>query len=181
LQSNRHGGRRDGAFKKAYPQAAIRNVKHETEDGQEQYEIESVDHGLGLDVNYKPDGTVIVIEEEVTAADVPAAVMAAITARYPKATVTRCERAIEQDEVLRTPLEGCTGEGSPADARGQMDFPQAQQVARRIRLRRTVLHSAVPGVALPGIAYLTHRSPSSLSGLFEAKFPGHGVVLPKMS
>lgn len=85
----------DAAFKKAYPQAKVNNVIHETEDGQEQYEIESVDHGMKLDVNYKPDGTVIVIEQEVAAADVPAAVMAAIAARYPKATVTLRERATE--------------------------------------------------------------------------------------
>jgi hypothetical protein len=85
----------DAAFKKAYPTAAIKNVIHETEDGQEQYEIESIDHGMKLDVNYKPNATVIVIEQEVAAADVPAAVMAAITARYPKATLTLRERATE--------------------------------------------------------------------------------------
>jgi hypothetical protein len=89
----------EAAFKKAYPQATIKSVAHETEGGQEQYEIESVDHGRALDVNYKPDGTVIVIEQEVTAADVPGAVMAAITARYPKATVTRRERATEDKKV----------------------------------------------------------------------------------
>jgi hypothetical protein len=47
----------EAAFRKAYPQARIKNIIHETEDGQEQYEIESVDHGLELDVNYKPDAT----------------------------------------------------------------------------------------------------------------------------
>src|SRR5215831_5909646 len=59
----------EAAFKKAYPNATIKNVSHETEDGVEQYEIESTNGGHGLDVNYKPDGTLIVIEEEVAAAD----------------------------------------------------------------------------------------------------------------
>jgi hypothetical protein len=40
----------DAAFKRAYPQAAITNVIHETEDGIEQYEIESIANGLRLDV-----------------------------------------------------------------------------------------------------------------------------------
>jgi hypothetical protein len=86
----------EAAFKKAYPNATIKNVSHETEDGVEQYEIESTNAGHGLDVNYKPDGTLIVIEEEIAAADVPAAVTAAIAARYPKATITSRERATEK-------------------------------------------------------------------------------------
>lgn len=86
----------DAAFKKAYPDAAIKNVIHEKEDGQEQYEIESLDHGMHLDVSYKPDATLLVVEQEVAAADVPAAVTTAITARYPKATMTMRERVIEK-------------------------------------------------------------------------------------
>jgi hypothetical protein len=65
----------------------------------EQYEIESINSGLGLDVNYKPDGTLLVVEEEVRAADVPAAVMAAITARYPQAKIVRPERATERGTI----------------------------------------------------------------------------------
>jgi hypothetical protein len=84
------------AFKKAYPDATIKNVNHETEDGQEQYEIESTNHGRGLDVNYKPDGTLLVVEEEITEAEMPAAVNAAIAKRYPKATVTLRERMTEK-------------------------------------------------------------------------------------
>jgi hypothetical protein len=89
----------EAAFTKAYPQAQIKNVSHETEEGVEQYEIESINSGLGLDVNYKPDGTLLVVEEEVRAADVPAAVMAAITARYPQAKIVRPERATERGTI----------------------------------------------------------------------------------
>ena len=87
------------AFERAYPTATIKHVVHETEDGQEQYEIESIDHGKGLDVSYKPDGTLLVVEEEVTQADLPAAVTAAIASRYPKAPMTKCERATENKQV----------------------------------------------------------------------------------
>jgi hypothetical protein len=85
----------ENAFKTAYPQATIKHTSHETEDGVEQYEIESTNQGRELDVNYKPDGTVIVIEEAVTASELPAAVATAVATRYPKATVTTRERATE--------------------------------------------------------------------------------------
>ena len=87
------------AFKTAYPQAVIRHVSHETEDGIERCESESTNHGKSLDVNYKPDGTVLVIEEEVSATDVPAPVTAAINKRYPTATITTRERATEGAKV----------------------------------------------------------------------------------
>jgi ABC-type uncharacterized transport system permease subunit len=87
------------AFKTAYPQATIKHTSHETEDGVEQYEIESTNQGRELDVNYKPDGTVIVIEEAVMASELPAAVAAAVATRYPKATVTTRERATEGQKV----------------------------------------------------------------------------------
>ena len=97
----------ESAFKTAYPQAAIKHASHETEDGVEQYEIESTNQGRELDVNYKPDGTVIVIEEEVTASELPAAVAAAVAARYPKATVTTRERATEgQKSYFELGLKG---------------------------------------------------------------------------
>jgi hypothetical protein len=87
------------AFKKAYPDAVIKNVSHETEDGQEQYEIESQNAGLSLDVNYKPDGTLLVVEEGVAEADVPPAVRAAITKRYPKAVMKTRERVTEKGQT----------------------------------------------------------------------------------
>src|SRR5262245_50447952 len=82
----------DAAFKKAYPNAVVKNVSKETEGGKTIYEVESVDNGRRRDLNYNPDGTVISYEEELTEADVPAPVVAAIKARYPKATISTRER-----------------------------------------------------------------------------------------
>jgi hypothetical protein len=84
------------AFTQAYPEATVTRVTHEKVHGQEQYEIDSVDHDMKLHVSYRPDGSVIFIEQEVAAADVPAAVTAAITTRYPTATVTLSMRATEK-------------------------------------------------------------------------------------
>ena len=85
----------EAAFKAAYPSATINNVMKEKEGGQEIYEVESVDRGLHRDINYKPDGTVVAMEEEVAEADLPAVVAAAIKTRYPKATITKREKLTE--------------------------------------------------------------------------------------
>ncbi|NQW04933.1 MAG: PepSY-like domain-containing protein [Acidobacteria bacterium] len=83
----------DAAFKKAYPKAVIKNVSKETEDGKTVYEVESTDNGLARDLVYLPDGTVLSYEEVITVASLPAAVTAAIKARYPKATISVAEKA----------------------------------------------------------------------------------------
>jgi len=89
----------ESAFKAAYPNATITNASKEKEGGQEIWEVESVDRGLHRDLNYKLDGTVIEIEEEVTEADFPPAVAAAIKARYPKATVAKREKLTKDRAV----------------------------------------------------------------------------------
>ena len=87
------------AFNKAYPTATIKNVSAEKEDGKVQYEVESMDGTTRRDVIYLPDGTLVVEETAIDAAAVPAPVMAAFTARYPKATVTLYERLTKPSGV----------------------------------------------------------------------------------
>ena len=80
------------AFKKSYPNATVKAVSKEVEDGKTIYEVESVDAGRRRDINYNADGSVILYEEELKEADVPPVVIAAIKKRYPKATGTSWER-----------------------------------------------------------------------------------------
>jgi hypothetical protein len=82
----------DAAFKKAYPNATIKNVSKEKENGREQYEVESIDSGKARDLIYLADGTVVEMEEELTDAQFPAPAAAAIKARYPNATITKREK-----------------------------------------------------------------------------------------
>jgi hypothetical protein len=89
----------EAAFKKAYPNATIKNVSKEKVNGQDEYEIESVDAGLARDLNYKADGTVVLYEEQIAEASVPAAVVTSIKTRYPKATFTRCEKLFKDGTV----------------------------------------------------------------------------------
>jgi len=82
----------EAAFKKAYPNATIKNVSKETDAGRTVYEIESIDSGRRRDLNYFADGSLILYEEELTEADIPPAVTTALKTRYPKATITTRER-----------------------------------------------------------------------------------------
>lgn len=101
----------ESAFKAAYPTATINHVSKEKENGQDIYEIESIDHGLHRDLNYKSDGTVIEVEEEVAEADFPAAVATAIKTRYPKATIVKREKLIKNGTTnYEVALKGGPGE-----------------------------------------------------------------------
>jgi hypothetical protein len=80
------------AFKAAYPHATIKAAAEEKEDGKVVWEVESTDNGLGRDLIYTPDGTVVEIEEEVPSAQLPAPVTAAVKAQYPAARIVKGEK-----------------------------------------------------------------------------------------
>jgi hypothetical protein len=80
------------AFKRKYPKATVKAVIKETEAGKTVYEVESIDNQRRRNIDYNPDGTIIRYEEELTEVEVPAVVLAAIKARYPRATITLRER-----------------------------------------------------------------------------------------
>lgn len=78
------------------PRATIKNVTKEQADGKDVYEVESMDGTQARDLLYYPDGALVSLEETIDEATLPAAVVNAITARYPTATLGRCERLIEK-------------------------------------------------------------------------------------
>jgi hypothetical protein len=83
----------EAAFKKKYPKATVQAViAEETAAGKRVYEVESIENGRRRNIDYNPDGTIIKYEEELTEAEVPAVVLAAIKTRYPKAVITLRER-----------------------------------------------------------------------------------------
>jgi hypothetical protein len=86
------------AFREAYPSAIIRATACGTDDGRTVYHIESVDHGLARRLVYDPDGTVVAVGVQVPIANLPRAVSRALTALYPKATITLAQR------ITRGPL-----------------------------------------------------------------------------
>jgi uncharacterized membrane protein YkoI len=87
------------AFKSAYPNATVRGYAKEKEKGKVFYEIESTDGATMRDISYHPDGTVAEVEETVAATDLPAAAQKVIQTKYPRAVVTKAEKATAGDKV----------------------------------------------------------------------------------
>lgn len=80
------------AFKAAYPHATLEAAAEEKEHGKVVWEVESTDNGLGRDLIYAPDGSVVEIEEEVPSAQLPAPVTATVKAQYPAARIVKGEK-----------------------------------------------------------------------------------------
>jgi hypothetical protein len=76
-----------GAVKGRFPGAKLTSVEKETEDGQVVYDIELTHEGRKYEMDIKEDGTIIEVEKEVPAKDVPGAVTRAVQAKYPGSTV----------------------------------------------------------------------------------------------
>ena len=66
------------AFQKAYPKATTQGCAQEVEVDKTAYEISSTEGKTKRDVLYYPDGTLIVVEEAIDAADLPSAVQQAL-------------------------------------------------------------------------------------------------------
>jgi len=89
----------EAAFKKSYPNATIKNVSKETENGKVQYEVESMDGTQPRDLIYLADGTLVLYEELIPESAVPAAVLTAIKTKYPKATISRSEKLFQDGKM----------------------------------------------------------------------------------
>jgi len=87
------------AFHAGHPSAVVKGVSREREDGKTVWEVECTEQGRNMDITYFADGSLAVLEESVPAADVPAAVTAALKAKYPKATVSLWER-VTRDRMV---------------------------------------------------------------------------------
>ena len=59
------------AFQKEYPKATIQGCAKEVEDDKTAYEISSTEGKTKRDMLYYEDGTLIVVEEAIDAADLP--------------------------------------------------------------------------------------------------------------
>ncbi len=97
-----------------FPGAAVREAAKETEQGKLVYEISIRDKGQDVDVTLAPDGRILVIEKEIVARDLPAAVTKALEDRYPAATFRIVEEILEvgQDRELLAYYEVLLGTGS---------------------------------------------------------------------
>lgn len=87
------------AFEKSYPQAKIKGLAKETENGKTYFEVESVDGKLRRDLLYTPEGDVYEIEETFDAKTLPQAVKDVLQKKFGKYSVTKAERTTHGTEM----------------------------------------------------------------------------------
>jgi hypothetical protein len=75
------------AIDNRFPGATLRSVEKEIEDGKVVFDVELTHQGRKYEMDIQEDGTVLEIEKEVAAKDLPAAVTKALEDRYPKVTI----------------------------------------------------------------------------------------------
>ena len=82
----------------AHAGGVVKACKQETEHGKLQYEVKlALKDGKPIEIDVDPDGTILVTEEYVELAAVPAAVMTAFAAKYPAARATKAEKQTASD------------------------------------------------------------------------------------
>ncbi|MCX6566993.1 MAG: PepSY-like domain-containing protein [Candidatus Aminicenantes bacterium] len=79
------------AFKASYPDAVIKGVDKETENGVTLYEVESVDGKINRDLLYTADGKAVEIEESIAPENLPAPVKQTLDKEYPGAKILKAE------------------------------------------------------------------------------------------
>ena len=75
-------------------------TKEKEEDGSTTYEMAMVVNGHTKDVEMAPDGTVNVVEEEVSFDSLPGAVKSALTAKAAGAKIVKVESLTKKDKVV---------------------------------------------------------------------------------
>jgi uncharacterized membrane protein YkoI len=76
----------------------VKDCKQETEDGKLQYEVKiTLKDGKRMELDVDPAGKILLTEEYVELAAVPAAVMSTLATKFPGAKATRAEKQTASD------------------------------------------------------------------------------------
>ena len=88
------------AVAKAFPKSTLTACKAEKEHGHDQFEARIVKADGGkAEIDLAPDGKILQVEEIMSLDKMPAAVMKAFAAKYPKGKATRAEKLTADKSV----------------------------------------------------------------------------------
>ena len=87
------------AVKKEFKDAEFVSASKEKEDGKTVFEVQVKVKGQTIEVTCTEDGTVVSIEKEIAAKDLPKAVVEALEAKYPKAVIKKAEEVTEKGKT----------------------------------------------------------------------------------
>ena len=91
------------AIKNRFPKAEIESVEKEKEDGKIVFDIELKHEGRKYEMDILEDGTIVEIEKEVAAKDVPEAVTKAVKEKYPGCTIKEVMEVNKVKDKKETP------------------------------------------------------------------------------
>jgi uncharacterized membrane protein YkoI len=86
-----------------FPKAEITGAEKEKENGKIVYDIELKHEGRKYEMDILEDGTIIEIEKEIKAKDLPEAVAAALKAKFPDATIKEIMEVNKVKDKKETP------------------------------------------------------------------------------
>jgi uncharacterized membrane protein YkoI len=84
-----------------FPGARIREAAKETEDGKTVFELALTHDGKTMDVTFQENGTVVLVETEVSENDLPAVVLQAVKGKYPGAVIGLVESVKKGPEIKK--------------------------------------------------------------------------------
>jgi hypothetical protein len=87
------------AVKAKFPKAELVKASKEKENNETIYEVAIKSEGQKMDVSLKEDGTIIEIEKEIDAKDLPKAVTNAVKEKYGKVDYKIAEEVIKKDKL----------------------------------------------------------------------------------
>jgi uncharacterized membrane protein YkoI len=87
------------AAKAKFPGAEWRGAAKEIEEGKTVYEMSITHKGHKMDVTFKPDGALVLVETELSEAELPEAVLQAVKGKYPDAKINMAESVKKGPEV----------------------------------------------------------------------------------
>jgi hypothetical protein len=93
------------AVRARLPGVVVRSAEKEVENGVTVYDLELTCQGRKYEMDVKPDGTILELEKEVAARDLPQAVQTALETRYPKATYKEIMEVNKVKGKTETPVE----------------------------------------------------------------------------
>jgi hypothetical protein len=129
--------------KAKFPGAEIKGASEETEDGKPPvYELEMKHHRHNVDVTFKVDGTLILVETAIPGKELPKVVLRAVEQRYPGASFGGANSVATGPEVKKADYYEfyiMTADEKPArvkvDPHGKVLYPEEKTAAKN-RTRR---------------------------------------------
>jgi hypothetical protein len=89
-------------IKARFPDAEVTSVEKYTEDDEVYYDVELKQKDQKYELDLQADGTLLEIDKDIPAKDLPEACAKAIAAKYPKSTVTTAQAVSIVDDKSET-------------------------------------------------------------------------------